>query len=157
MIGYHAANGTQEVIFTDNVLSYLAKHRQLGKNDPEAGGQLFASLSKNVVTIVQATGPYSRDKRSRFGLMIDHFTRRHDIRRHHKQGLHFVGDWHTHPEPYPTPSHLDNRSMLDMFQRSEHDLAAFLMIIVGQADPPDGLFVAAVNEHGTHPLPRKRP
>ena len=155
MITYYAANGTQQIIFSDDVLTYLAQHRQLGKSDPEAGGQLFAQFSEGVVTIVQATGPYSRDKRWRFGLMIDHFTRRNDIRRLHRLGLHFVGDWHTHPEPNPTPSPLDDRSMLDMFRRSKHDLAAFIMVIVGQADAPAGMFVAAVNDDGTHQLPLK--
>lgn len=157
MITYFAADGAQRVVFEDAVLDHFARHRQLGSRDPEAGGQLFAAISNGTVTIVQATGPYNRDKRWRFGLLIDNFTRRRDIGRLHKQGLHFVGDWHTHPEPYPTPSGTDHDSMLEMFRRSDHDLAAFLMVIVGQAALPAGLYVAAVNGDGTHPLPRYRP
>lgn len=157
MITYFAADGAQRVVFQDAVLDHFARHRQLGPQAPEAGGQLFASISNGTVNIMLATGPYSQDKRWRFGLLIDSFTRRRDIGRLHKQGLHFVGDWHTHPELYPTPSSTDHNSMLEMFRRSDHDLAAFLMVIVGQAQLPAGLYVAAVNRDGTHPLPRCTP
>lgn len=40
--------------------------------------------------------------------------------------------------------------------KSKHALAAFLMLIVGQAKFPDATFVAAVNDHGSHRLPLAR-
>ena len=55
--------------------------------------------------------------------------------------LHYVGDWHTHPEPQPRPSGTDTRSFWDMFRKSRHQLAGFVMIIVGTIAPPAGLFV----------------
>jgi integrative and conjugative element protein (TIGR02256 family) len=57
-------------------------------------------------------------------------------------GLHFVGDWHTHPEGEPTPSSVDIKSMEDCFKKSSHQLEAFMMVIVGQAKFPKGLWVS---------------
>lgn len=57
-------------------------------------------------------------------------------------GLHYVGDWHTHPEDNPWPSPTDLDSIVDCVRRSRHELAGFLLVIVGRLDPPAGLYVA---------------
>lgn len=153
MISYHAANGEQRVTLSDDVLEHFAKNRQQKLTAPEAGGQLFATVQGGIINVVKATGPRRTDKRSRFSFIADGWAHQREIKALHKQGLHFVGDWHTHPEMHPSPSPLDHDSMLEMFRESKHDLASFLMVIVGQAQFPDALFVAAVNNDGTHRLP----
>lgn len=67
-----------------------------------------------------------------------------DIANCYKEGLHFVGDWHTHPQAIPNPSSVDIRSMIECFNKSKHGLKAFLIIIVGAADPPQGFYVGLV-------------
>jgi len=48
-----------------------------------------------------------------------------------------VGDWHTHPEKTPTPSYQDQKSMKDMYLKSEHQLPGFVMIIIGNGKTED--------------------
>lgn len=60
----------------------------------------------------------------------------------HREGLHFIGDWHTHPEPTPTPSGSDVRSIRDAVVKSKHHLNGFLMIIVGTDVFPQGLHLS---------------
>ena len=56
--------------------------------------------------------------------------------------FHYVGDWHTHPETHPTPSNVDVESIQETFRLSRHELAAFVLIVVGTAPAPGGLYVA---------------
>lgn len=71
---------------------------------------------------------------------------RREITRLFKSGLHYVGDWHTHPEPRPVPSETDAESFKDMYQKSRHNLASFVMIIVGTAASEEGLYVGLCND-----------
>jgi hypothetical protein len=59
-----------------------------------------------------------------------------------------VGDWHTHPQSVPSPSSADISSMVECFSKSRHELKAFLMVIVGTADLPEGLYVCLVDGNG---------
>jgi hypothetical protein len=60
-----------------------------------------------------------------------------------------VGDWHTHPEALPGPSGLDIASISDSVRKSTHALNGFLLVIVGQAEPPDGLLVSVHDRLGS--------
>lgn len=118
---------------TQTAIEQLTRHRQIEAADNESGGQLFARIDGNVDTwvIERATGPRIGDIRSRFGFKPNRRLEQNEIDAAFKDGLHFVGDWHTHPEPYPTPSFRDNKSMSEMYESSKHTLKGFIMIIVG--------------------------
>ena len=68
------------------------------------------------------------------------------------QGLHYVGDWHTHPEKHPTPSADDLRSIAECFRQSTHELLGFLLVILGTGDPPAGLWVGWHDGRATNRL-----
>lgn len=65
-----------------------------------------------------------------------------------KEELYYVGDWHTHPELQPTPSGTDISSFQDMFRKSRHRLASFVIVIVGTANFPKSLFVGLCTGEG---------
>ena len=44
----------------------------------------------------------------------------------------YLGEWHTHPEDYPTPSLLDNKSILERMQKDVLNSEIIFMIIVGR-------------------------
>ena len=92
------------------------------------------------------------DRGSVTSFIPNRFAERREIKEYFKSGFHYVGDWHTHPELYPTPSRTDVTSFQDMFSKSHHKLASFIMIIVGTAPQPAGLFVALCNDKGTDKL-----
>lgn len=140
------------VILTKSVIETLTRNRQLSKKDKEAGGQLFAVFESCNTIIIDATEPKMLDKRSRYGFVPSRFIQILEIKTRHKERKHFVGDWHSHPEPIPTPSVLDLNSMADCFRKSHHELLSFLMIITGTAEPPNGLYVCLVNGDGVRKL-----
>ena len=65
-----------------------------------------------------------------------------------KEGLHFIGEWHTHPQVDPIPSQVDLYSMRDSFLKSKHELEAFVLIIVGTKSPSLSLWISKHNEEG---------
>ncbi|WP_377894802.1 Mov34/MPN/PAD-1 family protein [Alteromonas sp. R78001] len=113
------------------VVAHFKEHMQVNEKDKEAGGQLFARVEGSQWFIERASGPFRQDTRSRFGFKPNRKREQKEIDLAFENGLHFVGDWHSHPEPVPTPSGQDRCSILDLFKNSEHQLEGFLMIIVG--------------------------
>ena len=145
MIAYTVGNSGQTLTLTDAVLDHFARYRQLVTKSREAGGQLFACFDEENIVIKRATGPRYSDRRSYRFFVPDRIAERREIKRLFRTGLHYVGDWHTHPEPQPQPSKTDIRSFQNMFWKSRHQLAKFIMIIVGTAETPRGLYVGAGN------------
>ena len=145
------------VTLSDEAVNSMVRHRQLTAKDKEAGGQLFARFDGSNTIIVEATEPKPLDWRGRYGPIPNRLLQRQEIKSLHKQRKHFVGDWHTHPQPVPHPSGEDISSMVDCFCKSRHELKAFLMVIVGTAEPPEGLLVCLVDGGGVTRLKNIRP
>ncbi|WP_145397895.1 Mov34/MPN/PAD-1 family protein [Paracoccus sulfuroxidans] len=139
---YPIGESGQFLTLEQNVLDHFVKWRQLDLKMPEAGGQLFGAVEGQRVKVKLATGPRRSDRRGRFFFIADRLAERLEISALHKSGLHYLGDWHTHPQYVPIPSGTDLSSMADLFARSKHDLNAFLMVIVGTAEFPEGLHVS---------------
>lgn len=138
----------QSLILATDVLRHFWKHRQKSKRAPESGGQLFARIEHNAVEICAITGPYESDYLSRYLFVPDRKTQRADIKAMFKRELHYVGDWHTHPEQFPNPSSEDFGSMRDCFAKSKHELKSFVMVVVGTARNPRGIWVSLHNSTG---------
>lgn len=130
------------IIFAPAVLQHFDLHRQQGKQKTEVGGQLFAALSAMEMSVQRATGPGTLDKRGWSWFIPNRQSQNAEIKRLFRERLHFVGDWHTHPERVPSPSSIDLQSMAECFAQSRHQLTSFVMVIVGRAPFPDGLFVS---------------
>jgi integrative and conjugative element protein (TIGR02256 family) len=132
----------QTVIFADQVLEGFSHLRQTKMSQPEAGGQLFASITGNNIFVSDITGPRETDKRFRFLYIPDRKSEQEEIAVRFERGLHYVGDWHTHPEPTSKPSSQDLQSMRECFRKSRHQLNAFLLVIVGSATIPKSLHIS---------------
>jgi len=141
-IRYPIGESGQHLTLEKSVLDHFVKWRQLKPGMPEAGGQLFGAVEGQCIKLKLATGPRSSDRRGRYYFFADRHAERREIGALHKSGLHYFGDWHTHPQTVPTPSGTDLASMADLFARSKHELNAFLMVIVGTAMFPDGLHLS---------------
>lgn len=136
--------GGPAIILSDEALSIMSKYRQVKPMAKEAGGQLFAKFEGANTLIVEATKPKILDKRSHYGFKPNRLLQRLEIYDRYRKGLHFVGDWHTHPEKFPSPSNKDISDMAECFHLSTHNLRAFIMVIVGTEPEPKGLHVALV-------------
>ncbi|GAB3656365.1 Mov34/MPN/PAD-1 family protein [Ramlibacter alkalitolerans] len=131
-------------VFSESCLETLGTHRQRSCLSRETGGQLFARFEQQRVLVDCATLTRGKSKRSRFSFWPDREAERRDIKALFDQGLHYIGDWHTHPEARPTPSRPDTVKMQEVFRQSVHELEVMLLVIVGQSEFPDGLYVGAV-------------
>ena len=157
MISYSVGNSGQTLILSDAVLAHIESRRQLTPGSTEAGGQLFARIDGSCIIIERATGPRLSDRRSPFSFIPNRIAERREIKRLFKEGLHYAGDWHTHPERRPKPSGTDAGSFRDMFRKSRHQLAGFVMVIVGTDAPPAGLFVGVSDGEKLEALAPKEP
>lgn len=145
MLSLKIGGSVQKIVFSDEVLTHFSTHRQLQFWQREAGGQLFASLSGTTINIVKATGPRKPDWRSRFFYFAHRPSEQGEIHQLFKEGLHYVGDWHTHPEKIPKPSLMDIKTYFETFSMSKHDLAGMVFVIVGQESAPLGLYIGICN------------
>jgi integrative and conjugative element protein (TIGR02256 family) len=127
---YAFPNSDQVLEITPPVIQTFRHYRQTGGSS-EAGGLLFARMLLPNIIVDEASHPHEKDKRLRFGFIPFRNAQRRLIKDRFKMGLHFIGEWHTHPQQSPAPSSLDLNSMHDSFVKSKHELNAFVMIIVG--------------------------
>ena len=152
VIEYSIEGSGQTLVLTQAVIDHLKRHRQSSPISREAGGQLFARFEGNTIRIERATGPRPSDRRSLMTFVPNRLAERREIKRLFKQGLHYVGDWHTHPESLPKPSQTDTDSFREMFRKSRHKLASLVIVISGTAAPPEGIFVGLYDETGWREL-----
>lgn len=156
-IVFRIGDSEQRLILTPAVLNHLSKHVQRDGTSSEAGGQLFARFKNEQIRIERATGPRETDQRSRYGYIPDRRMEQDEINTMHSQGLHFIGDWHTHPEGIPRVSPSDVGSIRRAFEQSKHHLNGFVLLIAGTEAFPPGLFLALYNSHRETPIVPDRP
>jgi integrative and conjugative element protein (TIGR02256 family) len=141
MLAYKDQGANIVIEFSAATLDHFVRNRQIKNSAAEAGGQLFATFNGGVTLVEKATGPRRGDRRSRFGFHPDQRAEQMEIKRMFKRGLHYVGDWHTHPTQIPYPSPQDLQSIRAAVRHSIHELKGFILVIVGNAPFPAGLSV----------------
>lgn len=142
----------QSLTISSNVLKFFRKHIQVRSNTPESGGILLAKFSLPQIKIVSATEPGPHDKRQRCLFISDLRQRKNVVSKSFRKGLHFVGEWHTHPQNTPAPSTIDMQSMSDLFIKSSHELNFFVMIIVGNTTDELSLWISLHDAQEAHRL-----
>ncbi len=141
-IELHTGRNSEILRIEPEALSTIERFRQTKRSTPEAGGMLLASIEPNLVRLVRATEPAPIDRRTRFAFIPKLKHQQRIIDEQFLSGLHFIGEWHTHPEPRPTPSSVDLRSMAECFRDSRHQLASLLMLILGTEVSFHGLWLS---------------
>ncbi|WP_366942044.1 Mov34/MPN/PAD-1 family protein [Cupriavidus basilensis] len=133
------------VSFSAECLAVFTYYQQAKATSREAGGQLFGDIADlRTMRIRVATGPTRGAVRTRYSYQPDRRQENREIAAYHKKGLHYLGDWHSHPEPHPTPSASDTEKLAAILGQSRHDLNCLLMVIVGTSELPGGLWVSTV-------------
>ncbi|MFK2890821.1 Mov34/MPN/PAD-1 family protein [Dyella flagellata] len=95
-----------------SVLEVLDQFRQDTTLKPESGGILLGYRRGLHLHIVEATRPMQDDRRSRFSFdRAPHGHRQVAMRRWQESNrqIDYLGEWHSHPESFPSPSSIDIR------------------------------------------------
>lgn len=103
----------QRLIIVERALKQMQAFAQHRLEDQEAGGVLLGRhlLDSRDVVVDEVSTPQSSDRRSRYGFFRS--SKHEQLARQRwleEDGTSaYLGLWHTHPEPDPTPSRVDQR------------------------------------------------
>jgi integrative and conjugative element protein (TIGR02256 family) len=109
-------------------------------------------MSGTRISVERATGPGRNDRRSRFSFWPSRTFEQRAIDQFFLEGLHYIGDWHTHPEDCPHPSKEDVDKIQSIFNASQHELVSMLLVVVGRVADPEGLWCGLVDSSGARRL-----
>jgi integrative and conjugative element protein (TIGR02256 family) len=102
--------GLRIVAVADEVVETISAFSRRPENSREAGGILVGSYRGLHIQVTSCSGPMARDRRT--ATLFDRCDPGHQEFalknwRDSARTKTFVGEWHTHPEPRPSPSRLD--------------------------------------------------
>lgn len=104
----------RKIKITEEILNLFERYRQVGKKT-EAGGILIGREDKDTHNLIieYATFPLKEDIRKSFRFYrkdkghLDFYNKIYN----ENNGIYaYVGEWHTHPEKFPTPSLIDKNN-----------------------------------------------
>jgi len=139
----------QRILLRPPVVTYVQHYRQTCMFASEAGGQIFGTISSDVVSVEIATGPYSSDERSRYRYRSNAHAAQEAIEHQAQNGLLYLGEWHTHAEDHPTASSLDVDAMKRLIANSRLNSSALLMLIVGLKKSAKGMALFTATSTGS--------
>lgn len=125
-----------DILIEENVIDLFQTFKQTG-NKNERGGIILGEVSKKNIIIKKASIPTQFDKSSRFKFIRNKksaqiFT---DYEFYNSGGtVIYIGEWHTHPENYPSPSSTDISMIKTQFKKNKINENFLIMIIVGLKD-----------------------
>src|SRR6266403_962419 len=127
--------GTVE--FHKSAAEVMCRYRQLNERDPEAGGMMLGRLvvESSDLVVDEVTEPTKRDRKGSFFFI----RRRRRSQRRVNQAwlgsngtLNYLGEWHSHPEDDPTPSHVDIENWRHISTEARFEQGFMLFAIVGR-------------------------
>ena len=141
-------SGGASIKISFEVLEKMFHYIQDDNNKPEAGGILIGhDLEDNNFSITDISIPSVYDKSSRFNFTRSKKNAQQILNKLFKESKGkkiYLGEWHTHPEDYPTPSPLDSKSIVERMQRDVLNSEIIFMIIIGRK----GLYITYVEMNG---------
>lgn len=125
----------QRLIVVEHALKQMQAFAQHRCRDSEAGGVLLGRhlLDSHDVVVDEVSTPQNGDRRSRFGFYRS--SMHEQVARQRWMGENstsaYLGLWHTHPEPDPTPSGVDQRDWQQAVAGDTYDGDRLFFPIVG--------------------------
>lgn len=138
MISIKFIDGTI-VDIESHVLHLLHSYEQIHLCDKEAGGVLVAKQIENQTHYIlsAASTPTEWDEQNRYSFVRSIKSAQPFINEkwERSNGMeNYIGEWHTHPERFPTPSGTDTALINQIIADKSSPYSRVLLIIVGQED-----------------------
>lgn len=139
--------GPYKIVIHIQPLDILERFTQHNRKAPESGGVLIGKLINSQVNITKLSVPTILDQASR-----TNFERSKkgaqiilDYEFYNSNGqLTYLGEWHTHPEPFPTPSSTDLTMLKDQFKNNKLNTDFLILLIKGT----EGLYLRVIDRKG---------
>ncbi|WP_444930629.1 Mov34/MPN/PAD-1 family protein [Microbulbifer sp. SSSA002] len=123
------------LIIDDQVVKSLLGYRQLKCTSLEGGGLLLGRhlLASTHIAVDDISRPMRGDRRTRttFYRGKGHEKYAHRKWRESSSTYAYIGNWHSHPEPYPTPSKTDIRDWLNVLENDTYEGNKLYFLILG--------------------------
>ncbi len=121
---------------SDSVIETLCQYIQVHKDSMESGGVLLGRFIKNSKDIVidKITTPLKGDKQTRFSFKRIAPLHQQIITEewlHSKGTCNYLGEWHSHPEDFPTPSGVDIRDWKRKLKKDVFSARYLYFLIAG--------------------------
>ncbi|CEO21886.1 MAG: Mov34/MPN/PAD-1 family protein [Paraclostridium sordellii] len=134
----YVINKTTTLAISEAVLEKLYQYKQTG-NKYEAGGILLGRVTSDYTKyeIIEISEPCNKDKRSRFSFVRNKNKAQKIVNRAFKESsgiIQYMGEWHTHPEKYPTPSSIDIKLLNDCSKQRNIPKIIFMLILGYEGD-----------------------
>lgn len=135
MISYSAVRPQVEVKLSATILTTLSEEARKAGRD-ETGGILIGFYEGEFTAVVDEIAPMPKDssfgrswfRRGRHGL-------EELLQNRWQKGLHYLGEWHSHPGGDPAPSGPDSTAMHRIAVDPLYRCPAPLLLIVGERAP----------------------
>ena len=132
----HFEDGT--ILYIEDIaLTKLFKYLQQSNTSKEAGGILIGKQTKGEEEyyLCDVSEPSHMDKRGRFSFVRNKVSAQQIINKkwHESNGIeNYLGEWHSHPENRPTPSHVDRNLIRQIVRDGTNAFKKVFLIIVGK-------------------------
>jgi hypothetical protein len=133
LVWHRGGASTGRILVDADALTTLQKYRQDSADKPEAGGILIGYRRDEHLHITYATEPSEEDIRSRYS--FERVAKTHQstaTEQWNRSGgkTDYLGEWHSHPEVYPSPSRIDRSEWRLICQRRALPM---VFIIIGMS------------------------
>lgn len=127
--------------FSPAATSVMYANAQVKPTSAESVGQLYTRDLTTSTVLIEHASLLKPRRASRGRVQFDTNAAYAERTALFKQGLHCVGIWHTHPEPYPSPSGEDKVLARDYAIAAKPALTGIVFVIVGTLPQPDAFKV----------------
>lgn len=139
--------GPHQIVLHAQPIAIMEHFTQRNHKAPEAGGVILGKIIGDQIQVLKLSVPTSLDKASRTNFNRNKLSAQIilDYEFHNSNGqITYLGEWHTHPEEYPTPSSTDLNMLKDQFKNNKLTIDFILLLIKGSK----GLYIRILNQKG---------
>lgn len=129
--------GEFNVFLSKEVIKKIEKYKQDSKEKNESGGVLLGQILNQNIYILKYSDPCQYDKSTRYSFERDKRNAQKIIDFEFKDSngkTIYLGEWHTHPEKSPTPSHQDIKMIKEQFKKNKLNEKFLFLLILGLKD-----------------------